>query len=386
MATDNHSDNATSSSTCASRCCAGFRSCLPRLLLILGYISYLLLGALVFSLVEEPSYATLEHEQHEKILSAEDRAMIRLKAAYEDAAGNGSKPVWDSEAIQRQIQAIVEEMENAALKEGPENKTVHLGDEWSFGNSLLFCMTTTTTIGYGHLVPHTTAGKVLCIFYTWIGIPLTLLLLADIGYHMAIAVVKMFNQCARRCCGSRRSIQTKKTQRGDHTTTDGAETERDEQLELDLTDASAGSPGSNAAADTDEPLHVQRANDDKKFVYRDDDDDDDALLDEVPLFLPVIIFWTNLILSAPVFGMFERWDYGTSLYFLFISVTTVGFGDFVPKSHVGLLCAWSGLLVTSMCFFLSYRKVIGMAKWVLAFLNDKLGVAKKTNVEQYSHI
>ncbi|KAL5105445.1 Potassium channel subfamily K member 6 [Taenia crassiceps] len=45
---------------------------------------------------------------------------------------------------------------------------------WSFGNALMFCMTVVTTIGYGHIVPQTPAGKVFCIAFGCIGIPFTL--------------------------------------------------------------------------------------------------------------------------------------------------------------------------------------------------------------------
>ena len=41
--------------------------------------------------------------------------------------------------------------------------------------------------GYGHIVPKTTAGKMFCIGYSLVGIPLLLLLMANAGDLMAVA-------------------------------------------------------------------------------------------------------------------------------------------------------------------------------------------------------
>uniref|UniRef100_A0A668SLD8 Potassium channel domain-containing protein n=1 Tax=Oreochromis aureus TaxID=47969 RepID=A0A668SLD8_OREAU len=50
------------------------------------------------------------------------------------------------------------------------------GMEWKFVSSFYFAITVITTIGYGHAVPCTSAGKAFCMFYALLGIPLTLVM------------------------------------------------------------------------------------------------------------------------------------------------------------------------------------------------------------------
>ncbi|GLH12847.1 Potassium channel subfamily K member 1-like protein, partial [Gryllus bimaculatus] len=53
---------------------------------------------------------------------------------------------------------------------------------WSFGQALFFSSTVVTTIGYGHVTPLSRAGKLFCMAYAVLGIPLTLSLNARLGH------------------------------------------------------------------------------------------------------------------------------------------------------------------------------------------------------------
>ena len=46
--------------------------------------------------------------------------------------------------------------------------------KWSFGRSFIFSITTVTTIGYGSYRPDSPSGKIACVVYSIIGIPLFL--------------------------------------------------------------------------------------------------------------------------------------------------------------------------------------------------------------------
>uniref|UniRef100_UPI00358F1766 potassium channel subfamily K member 1-like n=1 Tax=Myxine glutinosa TaxID=7769 RepID=UPI00358F1766 len=57
---------------------------------------------------------------------------------------------------------------------------------WSYPSSLLFVSTLLTTVGYGYTVPVSSEGKVLCIVYVVLGIPLTLLLVSAIVQRLVL--------------------------------------------------------------------------------------------------------------------------------------------------------------------------------------------------------
>lgn len=62
---------------------------------------------------------------------------------------------------------------------------------------MFYCMQLYTTIGYGNIVCHTDTGKIVTIFYSTLGIPLTLCVLAQIGLCIEYCLRVMCNGIAR---------------------------------------------------------------------------------------------------------------------------------------------------------------------------------------------
>jgi hypothetical protein len=62
--------------------------------------------------------------------------------------------------------------------------------------------------------------------------------------------------------------------------------------------------------------------------FEDDFDEDEEM--SVPLLVTFFVIPLYLTLGAILFSIWEKWSFLDSFYFCFITVTTIGFGDFVP--------------------------------------------------------
>ncbi|CAH8488996.1 unnamed protein product [Schistosoma rodhaini] len=64
---------------------------------------------------------------------------------------------------------------------GTDELTIDIPTKWSLWGSIYYCFTLFTTIGYGNVFPSTVAGKLLTILYGMIAIPLCSLLISRIS-------------------------------------------------------------------------------------------------------------------------------------------------------------------------------------------------------------
>ncbi|XP_059350433.1 uncharacterized protein LOC130685524 isoform X2 [Daphnia carinata] len=62
--------------------------------------------------------------------------------------------------------------------------------KWTLYNSFFVAVTVASTIGYGHLAPSTPSGRVFCIFFALVGIPLNGILFATLGNYFGSKLVK----------------------------------------------------------------------------------------------------------------------------------------------------------------------------------------------------
>lgn len=59
----------------------------------------------------------------------------------------------------------------------------HGVEGWGWLDSLYFCVTTLTTVGYGDFTPHTDAGKIFTIVYLFVGIGILLGFINTVAQH-----------------------------------------------------------------------------------------------------------------------------------------------------------------------------------------------------------
>lgn len=73
----------------------------------------------------------------------------------------------------------------------------------------------------------------------------------------------------------------------------------------------------------------------------------------LPISLAFIILLAYIFCGAAVYSTWENWSFFESCYFVFISMSTIGFGDYVPNHPIYMMASIIylifGLSLTSMC-------------------------------------
>ncbi|XP_023226120.1 potassium channel subfamily K member 2-like [Centruroides sculpturatus] len=98
----------------------------------------------------------------------------------------------------------------------------------------------------------------------------------------------------------------------------------------------------------------------------------------VPIVLNLILISMYILIGAILFGFWEGWDLLSAAYFTFVTLTTIGFGDYTPgKSFLNYkdgvsasmtmvaTCAYVllGMALVSMCINLMQEQLIEKVKW-----------------------
>ncbi|CAH2092118.1 unnamed protein product [Euphydryas editha] len=191
---------------------------------------------------------------------------------------------------------VLEEASGSGIALEIERNFPPLEEKWSILQAVFFSSTVLTTIGYGNIVPETFWGRLFCIAYALIGIPLTLTVIADLGrvFATVVSIVAKRLPTMPKCC-SRLSETNPAGQRS---------------------------------------------------LYA---------------FWAVCFLFVYLSAGAGLFKMWEDdWSFYDGFYFCFITMTTIGFGDLVPKRpKYMLLCTLYiliGLALTSTIIELVRRQ------------------------------
>ncbi|XP_063534569.1 potassium channel subfamily K member 6-like isoform X1 [Cydia strobilella] len=218
--------------------------------LLLSYVAfyfiYLISGALVFSALEAP----MENQVRLDVIRAKQDFMMRHPNILAD-----------------DLESLIEVVVLATNQGVPAAQNVSGGPNWSFGQSLFFSSTVITTIGYGHVTPLSKMGKLFCMLYAVLGIPLTLILLSALVERLLLPTTAL--------------LRTLNAELG----------------------------------------HLYRP-----FSIR------LVHLSIIVTFL--VVFF--LVIPAAIFASLEPgWDYLDSFYYCFISLTTIGLGDYIPGDSPG---------------------------------------------------
>ncbi|KAK5645044.1 hypothetical protein RI129_006344 [Pyrocoelia pectoralis] len=313
-----------------------FTHCFLTFILIL----YTVGGALMFVAIEGS-----KEKVKEEFLS-EDKAMVNLKIGrhefmrdlknYSKILLDKADEEWDLKVIKKLQDYetfIVDVYQNFTIFTSSRNDPI----SWTFFNAIVFCGTLYTTIGYGHMFPTTTIGMAVTIVYALIGIPLFLITLTDFG-KLFTRAIKFLWTFVRRLyyTGSCRKVRKKA-----HI----AEIIQGAQAVygVALVGKRAIFSGNNDPENSKSKLNNEK--EPKTFEI-----DDEFNL---PISVAIIILVVYIFLGAIMYWIWERWDFFTAFYFVFISLSTIGFGDYVPKDPFCMIMSIAylvfGLALMSMC-------------------------------------
>ncbi|XP_068198630.1 potassium channel subfamily K member 3a [Antennarius striatus] len=181
-----------------------------------------------------------------------------------------------------------DELEKVVLQLKPHKA----GVQWRFTGSFYFAITVITTIGYGHAAPSTDGGKVFCMLYALLGIPLTLVMFQSVGERINTFVRCLLHRL-KKCLGLRRT-------------------------------------------------EVSMVN---------------------MVTFGFISCMSTLCVGAMAFSHFEGWSFYHAFYYCFITLTTIGFGDYVALQNENALQTELEYVAFSFIYILTGLAVIG------AFLN-----------------
>ncbi|XP_059137015.1 potassium channel subfamily K member 2 [Peromyscus eremicus] len=129
--------------------------------IFLVVVLYLIIGATVFKALEQPQ----EISQRTTIV-IQKQTFIAQHACV------------NSTELDDLIQQIVAAINAGIIPLGNSSNQV---SHWDLGSSFFFAGTVITTIGFGNISPRTEGGKIFCIIYALLGIPLFGFLLAGVG-------------------------------------------------------------------------------------------------------------------------------------------------------------------------------------------------------------
>src|SRR6218665_3392913 len=193
------------------------------------------------------------------------------------------------------------------------------------------------------------------MFYALVGIPLTLLSITHMGGFMATVFRFLYKNifCGLCCvfCRRRRAMEDNlkttvvKQQRSSslhpkpglssNATSSSSSNNRPNRgkLELDVetTTGKNGKGGGTAGEIVQQRLQrpykivVQWRRGIRNALFTDDNQ-----MVHVPIYISLLLICGYIALGAIMFGLWEEWGFLIGSYFCFITLSTIGFGDFVP--------------------------------------------------------
>ena len=302
----------TSPSTKKIWCCFG-GSVLSKndkrlLQMLVLFASIILFGGFVFSLIEQPN------------------ELLRLSNVRADQAAAKTRTL----ALLNNNHTLFDLLAQAGAEKAFDT-SINDTDHWSFLQACLFSFTVITTIGYGTFSPSTTSGQIFLVFFALVGVPaagITLVYIADAALKCA---TKYYTLGRGTMLGALAVFDLSSSGSSTTLTMDEVHVAI-ENSGLDLTDSQM-----NDLMVQVDPHGLGEA--DQKRVaaaithLKTEASEAGARCQRVKVVLFALVIWISF--AMVVFCWLEEWSAAVGFYFAFVTLTTIGLGDFFPETVGG---------------------------------------------------
>lgn len=99
----------------------------------------------------------------------------------------------------------------------------------------------------------------------------------------------------------------------------------------------------------------------------------------LPISVAITLLIAYILFGAGVYSIWEDWTFFQACYFVFISMSTIGFGDFVPKHPIFMMASIVylvfGLALTSMCINVVQVKLSDSFRQASAKISATIGIS-----------
>ncbi|KAM7541390.1 hypothetical protein Aperf_G00000038812 [Anoplocephala perfoliata] len=328
---------------------------------------YLVVGALMFQYLEQANELKACYETYEKYRDKLNTSVVRATGIV----GSG----LNSDVVASQLEsALIDFAETLFALDFPPSKNCTdllepYGSQWNWINALYFCATVITTIGYGHVAPTTQWGRLVCIFYCILGIPLLLIYLGSIGQMLAYLFRFIYmNFCCCRCF--RDILIRRRNQRRLKLIRLQEDLRRHMEMRAKLNGEPVPPPKMAPVVMDDE----SDEDDEIREIYHEFQDTEEA---GVPITIVMLVIAVYVAIGAFLFRIWEvDWTITDGAYFAVITISTIGFGDLVPGNGrfdkpetitelvIGAFYCIVGLALLSMCFELMKEEFVDKIRWI----------------------
>ncbi|KAI6189689.1 TWiK family of potassium channels protein 12 [Aphelenchoides bicaudatus] len=235
---------------------------------------------------------------------------------------------------------------------------------WSWMGAMFFAGQLYTTIGYGLPVAVTSGGRIASLLYIMVGIPVFLIILKDVGQLLSRGLRRLYKRIHsaknRLPDGRRMSAPVKAIYSLSmsplamlgadlYNTVENnkvADQSDPEKVALDSpTDSPKNPPGILKKPAENGEIDPKKQNEINEKIKKSNNF-------PISLAITILVIW--ILLSSALFCLWEtEWSFFTSVYFFFVSISTVGLGDIIPAKRdmmiVNFVLILIGLALLSMC-------------------------------------